>query len=386
MKDVAEKLLNHGAEEVIVKKHLEAVLKSGKKLMVKFGIDPTAPDLHLGHTVPLRKLRQFQDAGHTAVLIIGDFTAMIGDPSGREGARPPLTEKEVKLNMKKYLKLAGKVIDVKKAKVHYNSKWFRKKPDIILELARRISLQRGLERDDFQKRLSQNQEITYLEAFYPLMQGYDSVMVKADLEIGGADQKFNLLMGRRVQRAFDMPEQDILTVSLLEGTDGVKKMSKSYDNYIALNAEPDDMFGKIMRIPDNLIDKYYLLLTDSDLLVEALAKTGPREAKLELARIIVSMYHGLKAAAKAKEEFIRVFSRHEKPTEVTSLKLQVSSCKLVNLLVETKLAPSKSEARRLIERGAVKIDDQKKTDPQEVIKIKSGMILQVGKRQYLRLE
>lgn len=366
---------------MIVKEHLEEALKSGKKLRVKFGIDPTAPDLHLGHTVPLRKLRQFQDAGHAAVLIIGDFTAMIGDPSGREGARLPLTKTEVKKNLKKYLKLAGKIINLKKAEVYYNSKWHGKKPELIFEIASKVSLQRVLERDDFQKRIKAEQEITVIEELYPLLQGYDSVMVKSDVEIGGTDQKFNLLMGRRLQRAYNQPEQDIMTLPLLEGTDGARKMSKSYGNYVALDAEPADMFGKIMSIPDNLIDKYYALLID-----EERAISDPREAKLELGRIIVSMYHSPKAGEKAKEEFIRTVSRKEKPEEIPSYTLRATRYKLVDLLVEVKLASSKSEARRLIEQGGVKINDQKKTNPNEIIKIEGKTLLQVGKRGFLELD
>lgn len=369
-----DNLLTRGVEEVIVKEHLEEALRFGKKLRVKFGIDPTAPDLHLGHTVPLRKLRQFQDAGHTAVLIIGDFTAMIGDPSGRNEARKPLTEKEVKQNLKKYLKEAGKILNIKKAEVHYNSKWFGKKSGVILELARRVSIQRGLERDDFQKRLKENQEITYLETFYPLMQGYDSVMVKADLEIGGTDQKFNLLMGRRMQRSYGMPEQDVMTLPLLEGTDGVKKMSKSAGNYIALDAEPDDMFGKIMSVPDNLIDKYYTLLTE-----EKRKSPDPREAKLELAKIIVSMYHGAKAGEKAKENFIKVFSEHQKPSGIPK-RPELAGKSVINAIVEAGIASSRGEARRLVEQGAVRINDERVANPQEIIP--SGTTVQVGPRHF----
>lgn len=377
-----EKILSRGVEEAIVKEHLEAALRSGKKLRVKFGIDPTVPDLHLGHTVPLRKLRQFQEAGHQAVLIIGDFTALIGDPSGRAEARRPLTEKEVKQNLKKYLKQAGKIIDLKKTEVYYNSKWYKKNAALILELMGRESVQRVLERDDFQKRLKEGREIMILEEVYPLLQGYDSVMVKADVEIGGTDQKFNLLMGRRLQRAYGLSEQDIVTLPLLEGTDGVKKMSKSAGNYIGLDAEPNDMFGKIMRIPDNLIDKYFTLLTDDN---PPAGGRDPREAKLALAKIIVGMYHGQKAGEKAKEEFIKVFSQHQKPENMPSYKLSVKSYKLVDLLVETGMVFSKSEARRLIEQGAVRLNDEKKSDPNEQITIDKEIVVQIGKRQFLRL-
>lgn len=367
-------LLTHGVEEVIEKDHLEKRLKVGEKLRVKFGIDPTAPDLHLGHTVALRKLKQFQDAGHRIVLIIGDFTAMIGDPSGRSAERKPLTAKEVKRNMKKYLKQAGKVLNLKKAEVHYNSKWFAKKSDVLLDIARRVTIQRGLERDDFQKRLQEGSDITYLEAMYPLLQGYDSVIVEADVEIGGTDQKFNLLMGRRMQRAYEMPEQDIITLPLLEGTDGERKMSKSYDNYIALDAEPNDMFGKIMRIPDRLIDKYYTLLTDASRNIK-----DPREAKLELARSIVSDYHGEKAGEKAKNEFIRTFSEKQKPSERPK-KPEAAGKPVIDGLVAAGMAHSKSEARQLVDQGGVRINNKvvKRYDEE----IPPGATIQVGKHRF----
>lgn len=376
-------MLKRGTEEVIVEEHLANRLEKGDKLRVKFGIDPTAPDLHLGHTVPLRKLRQFQDAGHKAVLIIGDFTAMIGDPTGRSEERKPLTAKEAKQNLKKYLKQAGKVINLGKTEVHYNSKWLKKNTEKIFEVARAGTINQVIQRAEFKKRIDEGGSVTLLESLYPLLQGYDSVEVKADVEIGGTDQKFNLLMGRHLQRHFGMSEQDVITLPLLEGTDGVKKMSKSAGNYIALDAEPDDMFGKIMRIPDNLIDKYYALLTNEN---PPAGGKDPREAKLELAEIIVSMYHGVGAGEKAKENFIKVFSEHAKPTKVPSLKLKVESLSLIDLLIGAQMASSKSEARRLIEQGAVRISDQKKTDPNEIIKIEGEVLLQVGPRKFLRLE
>lgn len=371
-----EKLLKRGVEEVIVKEHLEAALQAGRKLRIKFGIDPTAPDIHLGHTVPLRKLRQFQDAGHKIVLIIGDFTAMIGDPSGKQEARKPLTEKEVKMNLKSYLKQAGKVLNVKKAEVHYNSKWLSKK-NLLLELLGKESIQRVQERDDFQKRIKDGREVTVLETVYPLLQGYDSVAIKADVEIGGTDQKFNLLMGRRLQRSYGLGEQDVVTTPLLEGTDGVKKMSKSVGNYIGLEEKPNDMFGKIMGIPDTLTDKYYTLLTDADRTI-----ADPREAKLELGKIIVGMYHGEKAGAAAKDEFIRVFSKHEKPSEIA--KKKISATNIIDVLVEAGAAASKSEARRLIEQGGVKVNDQKVVDVS--MNVAAGAVVQVGKHTFFRVE
>jgi len=381
-------LLERGAIEVIEKDHLEKALRSGKKLRVKFGIDPTAPDLHLGHTVPLRKLRQFQDAGHQAVLIIGDFTAMIGDPTGRSLERKPLTEKQIKENKKNYLKQAGKILDLKKAEIQHNSKWFLKKGSLetILEISRAGSIQQVLHRADFKKRLDEGHDITLLEMMYPLFQGYDSVMVKADLEVGGTDQKFNLLMGRRVQRHFRMAEQDVLTLPLLEGTDGVHKMSKSSGNYIGIIEKPEIMFGKIMSIPDNLILKYAELLTDLQLKkISAKAKSDPRGAKMELAGTLARMYHSASAAQKAEEEFVRVVSQKGVPKETKSYKLKTKNLNLVDLLVETKMASSKSEARRLIEQGGVKIDNNKQGDPNIIIDLSRERLLQVGKRKYLRV-
>lgn len=367
-------MLTRGVEEVIVKDHLEAALKSGKKLRVKFGIDPTAPDLHLGHTVPLRKLRQFQDAGHTAVLIIGDFTAMIGDPTGRSEERMPLSTKEVKQNMKKYLKQAGKILNVKKAEVHYNSKWLNKSLDTIIEISRVGTIQQVLHRADFKKRIDEGSDITLLEVMYPLFQGYDSVKVEADVEIGGTDQKFNLLMGRRVQRHFKMPEQDMVTVPLLEGTDGNHKMSKSKGNYIAIDEAPDEMFGKIMRIPDILIDKYYNLLTDADRSIQ-----DPLKAKLELAKVLVTMYHGEKSATKAQEEFIKIHSEHGKPTDRPRY-TNLAGKSVLDAISVAGIISSRSEARRLIEQGAVRINDKKVSDPNEIIP--PGATVQVGPRRF----
>ncbi len=373
-------MLERGVEEVIEKEHLQAALKSGKKLQVKFGIDPTAPDLHLGHTVPLRKLRQFQDAGHKAVLIIGDFTAKIGDPSGRDKTRPQLSEKEIRANFKTYLNQAKKILDVKKLEIRYNSEWFDGDGKLLLELMGQISMERVMEREDFQKRIKAGQEVTLLEALYPVLQGYDSVAVKADIEIGGVDQKFNLLMGRRLQRKYGQAEQDVVMLPLLVGLDGVKKMSKSYGNYIGITEAPDAMFGKIMSVPDELVNQYYELCSD-----ETRTVSDPREAKLKLGEIIVGMYHGQKAGEKAKAEFIKVFSKHEAPSQVSSVKLQVSSLSLVDLLIKTKMAASRGEARRLVEQGGVKINGEKQTDPNKVIKIEKEILLQAGRHRFLKV-
>jgi len=387
-----ERLLTRGVDEIIVESHLKEVLKSGKKLRVKLGIDPTAPDLHLGHTVVLRKLREFQDAGHKAVLIIGDFTAQIGDPSGRSEERKPLKEKEIKENMKKYLDQAGKVIDIKKTEIRHNNDWHGKEGlKKMLELMRSTSVQQILKRDDFQKRLSEDAEISLLETVYPLLQGYDSVEVKADVELGGTDQKFNLLVGRRVQRHFGTPEQDILTVPLIEGTDGKKKMSKSAGNYIAINEEPNEMFGKIMSIPDTLLGKYFETLTDIDIP----ENEKPRNQKLLLAETIVETYHSKKEAEAAREEFLRVFSKKEAPENIPEetvnkedLEGILSQTHGTATVITVKLGVAKnwSEAKRLVEQGAFRINDEVKKDPKEIFDAHNGDIVRIGPRKFFKLK
>lgn len=378
-KEKIQELLTRGVEEILIADHLRDQLLAGKKLRVKFGIDPTSPDIHLGHTVPLRKLRQFQDLGHTAVLIIGDFTAMIGDPSGRNEERKPLTKDDVKKNMKTYLKQAGKILNLKQAEVVYNSSWFPKAGLAeVMSLSRAGSIQQTLQRADFKKRLEEGNDVSMTEALYPLLQGYDSVKVRADVELGGRDQKLNLLMGRRVQRHFGLPEQDIMIFPLLLGLDGVKKMSKSVGNYIGVNEEPHMMFGKVMSIPDSLVNNYFELLTNADRVSD-----DPREAKLELARHIVDSFYGEKKANDAKQEFIRVFSQKKAPSEIETVRVR-EKISLVELLVVTKFASSKSEARRLIEQGGVSLDDEKKSDPNEII-VPHGQTLRVGKHRFIKI-
>ncbi len=378
--DNIEKLLKRGVDEIIVEDHLKKELESGRKLRVKLGIDPTSPDLHLGHTVVLRKLKQFQELGHKIVLIIGDFTGQIGDPSGRSESRVPLSENEIKGHMKDYLDQAGKVIDVKKTEVRYNSEWHEKDGlKKMLELMRSATVQQILKREDFQKRLSEDAEISLLETVYPLLQGYDSVAIKADIELGGTDQKFNLLVGRRVQRHFGMAEQDIMTVPLIEGTDGVKKMSKSYGNYIGLNDEPNDMFGKIMAIPDVLIEKYFTYLTD----IDQPKDLGPYESKMLLAETIVEMYH-LKKSKKAKEEFINAFSKNEIPANIPELKVKNKEINIIDLLIQSGVE-SRSEARRLVEQGAIEIGGEIKRDYKEDLILAGGEILKRGKRNFFRI-
>ena len=369
------KLLSRGVEEVIVKEYLEQALKSGKKFRIKFGADPTAPDLHLGHAVVLRKLRQFQDLGHTIVFLIGDYTAKIGDPAGRSRVRPTLNDAEIKANAKTYFKQVGKILDVRKAEIRHNSEWYKKKKlDFLLDLLSKFTAQRILERDDFTKRLKGGMEIFMHELIYPMLQAYDSVELKADLEIGGADQKFNMLAGRDLQRHLGMAEQGVITTPLLIGTDGQKKMSKSVGNHIGIAERPNDMFGKIMGISDELIDSYYKLCTDEDRKIN-----DPREAKLELGRIIVGMYHGEKAGQAAKEEFIRVFSKGGIPAERPKHK-EVAGMSIVDGIVKAGVASSKSEARRLVEQGGVEINGKKAANPKEVAP--PGATIRVGRHYF----
>ncbi|MEX2436583.1 MAG: tyrosine--tRNA ligase [Candidatus Paceibacterota bacterium] len=384
-KDKIKTILTRGVEEVIVEKNLKERLESGKKLRIKFGIDPTSPDIHLGHTVVLRKLKQFQDMGHKIVLIIGEFTAQVGDPSGRDKTRPTLTAKEVKENYKNYLKQASKVIDIKKSEIRKNSEWYGKSLDKVkkgfmnvVNLTESISIQQILKREDFQKRLKEESSISILETLYPILQGYDSVEVKADVELGGTDQKFNLLMGREVQKRFNMKEQDIITVPLIEGTDGKIKMSKSKGNYIGVSDSPRDMFGKVMSIPDNLIDKYFENLTDKNRPTK-----DPYESKLSLAEEIVSTYHSQGKASKAREEFKQVFSEGNKPENMEDIKIK-DNINIINLLIKTGIK-SKNEAKRLVEQGAIKVDDKKITDFSKSVDIKNNQVLQVGKKKFYKL-
>ncbi|MEK9150523.1 MAG: tyrosine--tRNA ligase [Patescibacteria group bacterium] len=388
-----DEVLTRGVEEIIEKESLVKKLKSGKQLRIKFGIDPTAPDIHLGHSAPLRKLKQFQELGHKIVLIIGDFTATIGDPSGRSETRKPLGKKEVADNFKKYLIQAGKIINIAKTEIHYNSEWFLKEGVVrLLELSRAGSIQQVLRRADFKKRIDEGKDISLLEILYPLFQGYDSVKVKADAEVGGIDQKFNLLMGRRTQRFYKMPEQDIILVPLLEGVDGVKKMSKSYGNYIAVEDAPNDMFGKIMQLPDNLIVKYFLLCTDKTESEIQKIKTdmdrgelNPRDAKAKLAYEIVKIYHGEKTAAAAEKEFAKIFQEKELPTEMPKIKLAEKETDVLELLTKTKLASSKSEAKRLIEQKGIKINGEVQNDWRKIVSVRKGTVIQSGKRKFVKI-
>lgn len=370
-------LIGRGTVEIIqldeLKKKLENAIKSNKPLVVKAGFDPTAPDIHLGHTVLLRKMRHFQDLGHKVVFLIGDYTAMIGDPSGASKTRPMLTKQEVEDNAKTYERQISKVLDTKKLEIRFNSEWLGKM-DItkIAELMSRYSVQRMLERDDFSNRYKQQKNITMLEFLYPLLQGYDSVALEADVELGGSDQKFNLLVGRNVQGAYGQEPQIVITMPLLEGTDGVDKMSKSLGNYVGINEPSKDMFGKLMSISDELMYKYYELLTDVDINIikrdVAEGALHPKEAKMNLADIIITQYHGGKEAAYQKEFFEKTFKDKEFPKdiEITDIRVDEFGPNLVEVplfyIIAKVFSMSRSEAKKKIGEGAVEVDGQRITD------------------------
>lgn len=382
-------LLSRGVEEVIEKEVLRKKLLSGKKLRIKFGIDPTGSQLHIGHAVPLRKLKQFQEMGHEVILLIGDYTAMIGDPTGRDSTRPILSNEDIKKNMETYVEQAGKVLDVSRIEIRRNSEWYGA-PNftaLLMELTSKITVARILERDDFQKRLKEGSDIAMQEIMYPLLQGYDSVALKADVEMGGTDQKFNLLMGRKMQKKYDQPEQDILTVPLLEGTDGEKKMSKSYGNFIALNDPAEEMFGKVLSIPDSLVIKYFELTTDEPMnLIEDYKRQlekgeNPMKIKIELAKALTKLYHSEAGAKKGEENFRKVFQEKSKPQEIPELK--PSALDIITVLVESGICKSKSEARQVIGQGGVKINDEKVVaiDAQ----VKMGDVVQKGSRFFVKI-
>jgi len=390
--DEALSLIKRGVVEIISEEELVEKIKSGEKLRVKFGADPSAPDLHLGHTVALRKLRHFQDLGHTVVFIIGDFTAMIGDPSGRSSSRKKLSRNEVMENAKTYQNQVFRILDRSKTEVRYNSEWFDKLTfEEVLNLTSKYTVARMLERDDFEKRFRSGNPISVMEFLYPLMQGYDSVVVKADVEIGGTDQKFNLLVGRDLQLEYGQKPQVVITLPLLEGIDGTRKMSKSYGNYIGIAEKPFDMFGKVMSIPDSLIFKYFELLTDTSLEeIERMKESiengeNPRNIKSLLARKIISFFYSEEESQKANEEFDKVFKYKEVPDEIDEFKLPKGKYKIVNLLPELKVLPSKSEVRRVIQGGGLYIDGRRVVDIDHEIDLDKEMIIKVGKRKFLKI-
>ncbi len=388
-----EDILKRGVDEVIEEDSLRKKLKSGKKLRIKFGIDPTSPDLHLGHSIPLLKLSQFQKLGHKVILLIGDFTATIGDPSGRTEQRKMLEEKEIKRNMKDYVKQASKILNIRKTEIKYNSHCYKKKGAMLIaNLTSKFTYARIIERDDFKRRIKDDVDVSMLELIYPLLQGYDSVELKADVEIGGRDQKFNLLMGRKVQRRYGIKEQDIITVPLLEGIDGVRKMGKSHNNYIALNDSPSEMYGKFMSIPDEIVWKYVNLLTtiSSDQIQELKDKVLKGSLSLKNIKGIVALevierYYSKKEAEKAENDFEKVFKENKIPENIPEIKINERSLNVLDLLVKAKIAESKSEARRLVEQKGVKINGKIESDWRKEIEIKSKMVVQAGKRKFAKI-
>ncbi|HAU37013.1 MAG TPA: tyrosine--tRNA ligase [Phycisphaerales bacterium] len=388
--------LSRGCEAIYTQQELEQRLreasKAGRALRVKLGLDPTAPDIHLGHTVVLRKMRQFQDLGHKAVLIIGDYTARIGDPTGQNATRPMLSPEQIRANAQTYFDQAGRVLDTApdKLEVRYNSEWLEKLSFAeLIQLAAKKTVAQMLQRDSFKARLEANVDVYLHEMLYPIMQGYDSVMIDADVELGGTDQTFNNLVGRDLQKASGKPQQVVMVLPILVGLDGVQKMSKSKGNYVGVTDAPNDMFGKVMSIPDSLMGNYFTLLTDLPVArIAALTdadKTHPRQAKADLARRIVAQYHGERAAADAEAEFDRVFAKKNAPTEMPEIAVSGASLNVVQLVLRAGFASSVSEARRLVQQNAVSVDEKKISDIAAEVTLTDGAVLKVGKRRFGRI-
>jgi len=377
-----------------LRKKLDYASKNNKPLRIKYGADPSAPDIHLGHVVGLNKLREFQELGHTIVFIIGDFTGMIGDPSGRSQTRQPLTPKQVKTNANSYREQVFKILDPKKTEIRFNSEWCSKmKFDEVIRLSSNVTVAQLLARDDFAKRYNDNQPISMVEFLYPLVQAYDSVMIEADIEIGGTDQLFNLLLGRELQKIFGQDQQCIITLPLIEGLDGTKKMSKSLNNYVGINEPVNEMFGKLMSIPDNLMWKYFshiALVPDSEIieLKKGLKDQSihPRNLKERLAKIIVSRFVGEPEAQAASEEFKRIFTHKTLPSDIPIISISSDKIGLLDLMFNAGLVKTKSEARRLVKQGAVKLDDEKISDEKLILTPKEDMVLQSGKRGFIKIK
>jgi tyrosyl-tRNA synthetase len=391
-------LIRRGAAEIIQEDELvnklEKSAKENKPLIIKLGCDPSRPDLHIGHSVVLRKLEQFQSLGHQAVLIVGDFTGMIGDPSGRNVTRPALSIEETRANGRSYFEQASKILHREKTKIVYNSEWLAKLSfEDVIKLSSKYTVARMLERDDFTKRFKSGMAISIHELLYPLAQAMDSVAIKSDVELGGTDQKFNLLVGRDIQREFDIEPQVILTMPLLVGTDGVEKMSKSYDNYIGISESPQEIFGKTLSISDDLIYTYFELATDipNDRLKGIKVqlsdpKVNPRDLKRELARTLVKMYHSEEAALQAETEFDRIFVKKDVPDNLAEHKIKgKKEIGIIDLIMEVKFAPSKGEAKRLVTQGGVSLDGEKIEDINHSIKLNGEKILKVGKRKFIKI-
>ena len=387
--------IKRGTDEILTESDLKQKLESGKQLTVKAGFDPTAPDLHLGHTVLINKLRHFQDLGHKVIFLIGDFTGQIGDPSGKNKTRPTLTKEEVAENAKSYKDQVFKILKKDLTEVRFNSEWCKDLgAEGLIDLASRYNVARMLERDDFNKRYTSNQSIAVHEFLYPLVQGYDSVALEADVECGGTDQKFNLLVGRELQRSFDQEPQVVLTVPILEGLDGVNKMSKSLNNFVGVDEEPNEMFGKIMSISDTLMWRWFELLSflpeDEIKELQASVEAGmnPRDAKFKLAIEILDRFHGEGEGEKCKDAFLKRFQKGAIPEDIEEVNysLEGESMPLVNLLKETGMVASTSEASRLIKQGGIKIDSKKVEDPKMLILAGTEQVYQVGKRKFLKIK
>jgi len=387
-------LIKRGIDELIGEDELIAKLKSKKQLIVKAGFDPTAPDLHLGHTVLINKLRHFQQLGHQIIFLIGDFTGMIGDPSGKNKTRPALDETEIKENAKSYKKQVFKILDPQLTDVRFNSEWSKKLgAEGIIKLASQYNLARMLERDDFNKRYKSNQTIALHEFLYPLIQANDSIALEADIELGGTDQKFNLLVGRELQRAYGQEPQVVITVPILEGLDGKNKMSKSLNNYVGIDESANEMFGKIMSISDELMWRWFELLSFktideiNNLKAEQANGKNPRDIKIDLAKELITRFHDNRSAILAEENFINQFQKKNIPNEIeeVSISISKSSILLTNLLKDCGMTSSTSEAMRMIKQGAVRIDEQKITDTKHIISAGTSGIYQVGKRKFKKI-
>jgi tyrosyl-tRNA synthetase len=389
----ALELIKRGTEEILLEEDLLEKLKSGKTLRVKAGFDPTAPDLHLGHTVLLNKMRQFQDLGHEVVFLIGDFTGMIGDPSGKNETRPPLTQEQVKENAVTYSKQVFKVLDPQKTRIMFNSEWMDKLSAAdMVKLAATHTVARMLERDDFHKRYTSGQPIAIHEFLYPLLQGFDSVAMHADVELGGTDQKFNLLMGRELQKTMGQKPQTVITLPLLPGLDGVKKMSKSLNNYIGIDESPKDIFGKIMSLSDETMWLYFELISFRSMKeieswrTEVADGLNPRDVKFRLAQEIVERFHNKDEAEKAKEGFVSQFQKGALPEEIDEIELQVGDgMQIANVIHAAGLTESTSDALRMLQQGAVKIDGEKITEKKLVLTAGKTIIIQVGKRRFSKV-
>ena len=381
--------LSRNAAEVISSAELAAKLALGRPLRIKLGMDPTAPDLHLGHSISLKKLRDFQRSDHTVIFLVGDFTAMIGDPTGRSETRKPLSPEQIKANAATYQSQVAMLLDPAKTEVRFNSEWMSQVDTRkLIEIAAKLSVARMLERDDFEKRLANQEPLFLHEILYPLIQGYDSVALNADLEIGGTDQRFNMLVGRELQRAYGQPPQVVMTMPLLEGLDGVRKMSKSYGNYVGLTDTPEQMYGKLMSVSDRLMIRYYDLVTEAPPNAIAGIKSGavhPMEAKKRLAATIVTEYHGADAARRAQKYFETKFQRHEVPADIPTLKV-ADEMWVCELMKQLSFATSTSEARRLLSQGAVRVDGETVTDANFRFVPGDHKILEVGKRRVARIE